>query len=389
MVIGGDDGKVRVWSGGKATVFEGHGKAVAMVDAGASGVGRMVSSDVEGDVIVWALAEGSVSKRWKLDGGVRDLAISADGKRVVGLSADGKRLSLWNVDEGKKIADLEAAGRERGVLAKWERLKKVETGLVAERVKQRDAAKKQVEDDKKRRDEAVAAAAKDAEAAGVVAKELASLEAQTEAEKEDAEAKKKLDEKKKAAEAAERKRVASERNREVAGRLLGRAEEKLVVAEGKVVTAEGRGVVMDKEIEKAKAVVESVKDVVWSGVGFSEKGGLVVATREGGAALAWGAASGDAVREIGVEGGVVGFSRRGEVVVGERSIGATVNWGLVKQLGAVDDVETVSDRVSALAVSADGHWLAVGTGVPSRSGELRLWDTGTWEAGVASRGCAQ
>jgi len=52
-------------------------------------------------------------------------------------------------------------------------------------------------------------------------------------------------------------------------------------------------------------------------------------------------------------------------------------WVLERRLGAIDSPQVFVDRVTALDFSPDGRLLATGGGVPSRSGELKLWDVET------------
>ncbi|MFM7102706.1 MAG: WD40 repeat domain-containing protein, partial [Verrucomicrobiota bacterium] len=49
-------------------------------------------------------------------------------------------------------------------------------------------------------------------------------------------------------------------------------------------------------------------------------------------------------------------------------------WELVRVIGADPAQSPLVDRVNALAFSRDGRWLASGSGEPSRSGEIRVWD---------------
>ena len=48
---------------------------------------------------------------------------------------------------------------------------------------------------------------------------------------------------------------------------------------------------------------------------------------------------------------------------------------LDRTIGQPDDAETLANRVSALSFSSDARLLATGGGVPSRSGEVKVWNT--------------
>jgi WD40 repeat protein len=54
-------------------------------------------------------------------------------------------------------------------------------------------------------------------------------------------------------------------------------------------------------------------------------------------------------------------------------------WELERTLGSPDSTEIFVDRVTAVKVSPDNRLLATGTGEPSRSGELALWDLDSGE----------
>ena len=53
------------------------------------------------------------------------------------------------------------------------------------------------------------------------------------------------------------------------------------------------------------------------------------------------------------------------------------SWSLWRTIGAADGPSHLADRVGALAFSPDGKLLATGSGEPTRSGEVKLWDVAT------------
>lgn len=60
---------------------------------------------------------------------------------------------------------------------------------------------------------------------------------------------------------------------------------------------------------------------------------------------------------------------------GRKESGASPGgWTLERTLGGSTDLASpIADRVNALAFTPDGRWLVTGGGVPSRSGEVRIW----------------
>jgi WD40 repeat protein len=53
------------------------------------------------------------------------------------------------------------------------------------------------------------------------------------------------------------------------------------------------------------------------------------------------------------------------------------DWTLQAAFGSADGASPVSDRVNALAFSPDGQTLAMGSGEPTRSGQIQLWSVTT------------
>lgn len=54
--------------------------------------------------------------------------------------------------------------------------------------------------------------------------------------------------------------------------------------------------------------------------------------------------------------------------------GLSPKWTLERSIGSGDAKSAIEDRVNAIAFSPDGKTLAVGSGEPSRSGDITLWD---------------
>lgn len=52
-------------------------------------------------------------------------------------------------------------------------------------------------------------------------------------------------------------------------------------------------------------------------------------------------------------------------------------WTLVRTIGTGDVSSPITDRVNAIAFSPDGKTLAIGSGAPSRDGDITLWDSET------------
>ena len=56
---------------------------------------------------------------------------------------------------------------------------------------------------------------------------------------------------------------------------------------------------------------------------------------------------------------------------------ADPQWTLERTLGTGDSLSPITDRVNAIDFSPDGKTFAVGSGSPSRDGDITLWDTAT------------
>jgi WD40 repeat protein len=128
-----------------------------------------------------------------------------------------------------------------------------------------------------------------------------------------------------------------------------------------VVDAKARLEVVKKESEKAaadrdalaKTLATSMKKA--KALQFSANGLELIATYDSGPAQAWSTVNGKPIAP--------------------GSTSAT--WTLERVIGSGDGKSPITDRANSLAFSPDGKTLAIGSGEPSRSGDITLWDIET------------
>ena len=109
--------------------------------------------------------------------------------------------------------------------------------------------------------------------------------------------------------------------------------------------------------------------------------GIVVAARQDGSIDAFRVSDGHAIAEFSSENRhPLRLARLGNRVFGislqvaPKSWSLEATWVLERTIGNVDDPKVISDRVTALDFSPDGKSIAVGSGPPSRSGEVLVFD---------------
>jgi WD40 repeat protein len=128
-----------------------------------------------------------------------------------------------------------------------------------------------------------------------------------------------------------------------------------------VLDAKARLEVVKKESEKAaaerdlatKALAASMQKA--KALQFSPNGLEMIATFDAGPQLAWSTVNGKPIAP--------GSS--------------TTTWVLERSFGTGDGKSLITDRANSIAFSPDGKTLAIGSGEPSRSGDITLWDVAT------------
>lgn len=353
-------------------------------------------------------------KTFKHAGGISAVALSADGGRLATAGAD-KRLRIWDVSTGKPLQEIqEDWAFHRGSLQARAQAARaaVDASWAVELLKRAEKESTDLQARLKKANELLAAgnktladATKDLQAkqtaAAAADKELKALPAV--AKPDDASKKKET--------AAKDKQTKAQSDLKLAQEGLKRAEDALVDAKEEIARVNQAIVVADKakvaaatasakaaavSKEQASALALRLKQQANSlpalgALAFAAEGRVVVGWISGSDKLClWATATGRPFAELtlpkaGLQTWVLdGNSNPKAIRVGDGAAQAwelpsplASSWSLARQFGAKPQ-PVVVDRVNALALSPDGKVLAVGSGEPSRSGDISLWD---WQSG--------
>ncbi|MCB1235959.1 MAG: hypothetical protein KDM91_12895 [Verrucomicrobiae bacterium] len=346
---------------------------------------EFLSAAEDGLVIHWKLnPDGAAAEVRRLTHGVpvARLALSPDGARLASAGNDGP-VKLWNTADGAAVAELKGDPDAAPRVAALQREQAVAARLKAHWDTKAPEAEKVAKDE----------AAKAVEAGEQIAKKRRELEARRAAlAMLEAKLPKATDEElAKAAEelaTAERDLAGAERNRDLSVKLAGNALADQTAALAMAKEAEATDAALKAEIEALqKAATEAEGKTRTAGLAFSPDGAQLAQALPDGTVRLWAAATGAALEHFptaaelrflawGATDRELLAARQDKNLVAWSAPGAA--WTLAKTLGDGKDAAVFSDRVTALAYDPTGARLVTGTGVPSRSGEIRLWDTATW-----------
>lgn len=331
---------------------------------------------------------------FKVDARAQEIEVSPDGQTVLTISTAGQA-KLWKLASGEALASLDRDYRGTLQFRARQRDAARQTGFIALLATQltelQKASAAEVEAHKKvleSRDQAnTALATKNTELATAQAATSETEKALAAAQQRVTELTAELETKRKAATEAETKRKEAET-------LLAQREQALATAADGVSRAAQRIADMEKLTSQEKETLVKVETEVktleagaaappaLSGA-FSSDSGLVVIgggdhtvrayqTTQGsplanltGASAAWGLVTS-------AENELLSVTADGRVVKWDLQL----RWALEHAIGTPEE-SPFSDRVTALDFSPNGRWLAVGSGPPSRAGEVLLIDVPT------------
>ena len=120
----------------------------------------------------------------------------------------------------------------------------------------------------------------------------------------------------------------------------------------------------------------------WHAVTFSADDAQLVTCGSDGWLRRWSAESGRLVQRIAGSARAVAFAGQSRIVAIHEKEALVVwitepQWELERVIGSPDVPDLIVDRVTALHFGPDGKQLASGSGQPSRSGELKIWNVET------------
>ncbi len=380
LVTGGEDGIARVWeakgireASDAVKPFQeikAHGSAITSLVALPGDANEFLSGGQDGLVRRWQAETGKQLSELKNDGPVVALAISPDRRRIA--SAGANVVTLWS-DEGKPITQLKDDPRLAAKIARMD--SEITFTKSAISLAQQDLKSYE----------------------GLIRISMVRAEDVKKAEDELVKVQKTRDEKKAALE-----KVKSENGKiEPAEKAVADAETAVVVAGTVIERAKAIAERTAKELADAQNAVAAREELQKQQEAAKES--AVTAAKAALPMIRSLAFSGDSRRlAVGCEAGVIHFfdaeagswseshvdyqsavraicsTADGKLVTGSADRRALVwnassQWRLERVIGGVNQPEAFVDRVLTLDFSRDGQWLATGGGVPSRSGELRIW----------------
>ncbi len=161
-----------------------------------------------------------------------------------------------------------------------------------------------------------------------------------------------------------------------------KAADAVPIVQAELKAAQDRTVVLTAVVEASKKAVADAEKPMRS-VAFSPDTRLLATGGDYMAVHTWSAETGQAMASFKAHTGTVGavtFAGDSELVSGSADKGAFVwsaepVWVLDRTIGSIEDATILVDRVMALDFNTDGSLVVAGGGVPSRSGEVKVFNT--------------
>ena len=347
----------------------GHTQPVTCLEAFTADGKQLLSGSRDGTVRHWAVDQNRQVRQ--MDHGAPVLAIAATPNGKIFASAGGNSARLWSADKGAPLGEMKGDHRARARIAQSEQALAFAKSEVAYwKTTSETAAKNQTAKAEavKKATDAIPSAEK------VIAEKKSAREKIT-----DGKLKPAADDAVKFAETAKTKATAALESAKLAAK---QAEQS--VTDAKAASEKAASALQKAEAEIAlakKALADSEKPV--RAVAIAPNGLTVATAGDDQIIHTWSAENGAGFDTFPSQLGPVqtlAYTADGRLISGSAKNGAVVwrsgpNWTLARAIGTGDEKSPLAGRVLALDFSADGKMLATGGGVPSRSGEVKIWRT--------------
>jgi WD40 repeat protein len=380
IAAAGADGVIRLWElphiAGAALdapkELKGHHGAVTCLAAVPGASAHLLSGGADGTLRQWDVLGGNVVRQVGHGAPVTAVAVRPDGKRFA--SAGANVVKLWDA-EGKGVAEMKGDRYATEATAERQRDVAFAASEVAFHKSAGEAAARRHTEQVGRVKKAALA---DVEADKALAGQQKAMEEKKNAKAPDADVKQAEAASNKAREA---KAAAADELRLAIKSAQGAADAE-AEAEAAVHAAEQSRQQAETALATAKAAAAAAEKPLRA-VAFSPDGVTLAAAGDDGTVHTYGADTGAAWETShGQRGVVTAVALTDGVVLAGGADGAlncfelSPQWTRQSQLGG-DAGSPFVDRVTALVFSPDGMLLATGGGVPSREGEVMLWEVGS------------
>ena len=370
------------------TTFKFHAHpVVAMEPANAAGT-EFLAAHADGTVIHLKLDPANPAAvptqiRRIIHGGTIDqIEVANDFSKIVTGGPTGS-INLWKLSDGTKLAELKGDPRTPAKLAALKREVDVANRIKAHWEKKAPEAETLWKAELAKVEQSAEAIAKAKRELVVKRSDLQKLE-----EKQPPATDKELETAREAFVTAERGLTGAIRNRESSTRLAGEAFGSEAAAKSAASEAAALSTAIAVEsttLQKAES--EAAAKIVTTAIAFSADGSELLQSMKEGGIRVWSAADGVWLEDVPTATNALAISANPEngvtVATNDKKLTQWTlpgsQWTLTKALGNGSDPEPFEDRVGALAFSPHGEYLVTGTGVPSRSGRIAVWNTDTWE----------
>ncbi|WP_166831324.1 WD40 domain-containing protein [Thalassoroseus pseudoceratinae] len=378
--------------------FKGHGKPVTSL-AWLPNATQFVSGSDDNTFRQWDLNNGRQIRSFNHGSPVRDVAVRPDGKFFAAVGQNGQA-KLYDAN-GKAIATMEGNLAAQHAVTEATEAKAV----IDSQVKFADAALKAAEKNLTDREAAVKSAKEaqtkavealkdpqkkftDAETKLKAAKdELAKKADDAKLQKKVADAQKEFDRQQAELKKATDAKTAADRSVKLAEKAIPKAKERVETEKTELDEKKKQQTAATTQEADAKKAEQAARKPFQS-VAFSADGKLLATAGEDQAIHLWNSENGNALESLAGHSGAVSSLRfldadRLLSVSADQTArvwDTTPEWKLIATLGGNADEPTdvtaspISDRVLSLDFSHDGKKLAAGSGEPSRSGGIVIWD---------------